>query len=135
MTLFDYLLVAGFVWMAFKLGQASILSLLKEDLRRRIISGELAVSENIRDALDIPQEECKFDVERVGEHYYAYASNGEFLAQGPDFRTMFQTIKQRFPGRNFRINKLQSELTEEESQRMVLAIYETFGESNDKSNP
>lgn len=133
MDILDYLAVAFLIWMAFKLGQASILTILKEDIRRRIVSGELDVKEHIREILEIPPEECHFDVERFDGHYYAYAVDGEFLAQGPDFKTMFQTIKQRFPNRSFRINKLQTELTEEEQGRMVKAILDTFGAQNEKS--
>ncbi len=133
MDIWNYVILVVALYLAYKLGQASILAQLKEDLRRRIITGEITASETVRDVLDLPPEECRFDVERHGEQYFAYAEGGEFLAQGNDFRSMFQNIKQRFPGRNFRINRLQSELTEEESQRMVHAVFDVFGDNNDRT--
>lgn len=79
--------------------------------------------------------ETVIDVEREQGQYYAYATTGEFLAQGQDFRSMFETIKNRFPGRSFRINKYNAKLTEEETGRMVSAIFETFGDkAEDQSN-
>jgi hypothetical protein len=134
MDILDYIVIGVLLWAAFRLGQASILTILKEEIRNRIINGEISVDTESRAILKIPKNECHFDVERVNGHYYAYAQDGEFLAQGSDFRSMFQTIKQRFPGRNFRINKLQTELTEEEQTRMVTAIMETFGAQHEKTN-
>lgn len=133
MDILDYLVVAFLIWMAFRLGQASILTILKEDIRRRIVTGELDVKQHVREILEIPKEECHFDVERFDGHYYAYAVDGEFLAQGQDFRTMFQTIKQRFPNRSFRINSFETKLSEEEQRHMVTAILDTFGAQNEKS--
>jgi len=79
--------------------------------------------------------ETVIDVEREQGIYYAYAEGGEFLAQAPDFRTMFDVIKQRFPGRSFRINKYNPRLTEEESQRLLKAVFESFGEPvTDRNN-
>jgi hypothetical protein len=135
MDIIDFVVIGILLWAAFRLGQASILSILKEEIRNRIINGEISVDAESRAILNVPAtNECHFDVERHDGHYYAYAQDGEFLAQGSDFRSMFQTIKQRFPGRNFRINKLQTELTEEEQTRMVTAIMETFGAQHEKTN-
>ncbi len=115
-------------WFCFTLGKTSILIRLKDDIRERIVQGDLKVSDQLREALDVPAEECHFNVERHQGQYYAFADSGEFLAQGTDFRTMFESIKQRFPNRNFRIQRMQTELTEEETNRMVRAIFETFGD-------
>jgi hypothetical protein len=73
-------------------------------------------------------KETVIDIDREGGQYYAYASTGEFLAQAQDFRAMFELIKKRFPGRTFRINKYNAKLTEEETQRMIRAVFESFGE-------
>jgi uncharacterized protein YneF (UPF0154 family) len=72
--------------------------------------------------------ETIIDIDREQGIYYAYASSGEFLAQGPDFRSMMDGIKKRFPGRSFRINKYNPKLTEEETQRLVSAVFDSFGE-------
>jgi ATP-dependent protease HslVU (ClpYQ) ATPase subunit len=73
--------------------------------------------------------ETEIDVEREEGIYYAYSSQGEFLAQGPDFRTMIEVIKKRFPGRSFRINRYNPKLTEEETQRLIISVYEAFGKT------
>ena len=79
--------------------------------------------------------ETVIDVEREQNQYYAYATTGEFLAQGQDFRSMFETIKKRFPGRSFRINKTNSKLTDEETGLLIKAVFETFGDrAQDQSN-
>ena len=72
--------------------------------------------------------ETVIDIDREEGQYYAYASSGEFLAQGPDFRTMFERIKSRFPGRSFRINKYNAKLTDAETERMIKAVFESFGQ-------
>lgn len=97
--------------------------LMKEVARAR---SEAQLDDDVKN-----QRETEIDVERLEGIYYAYASDGEFLAQGPDFRTMMDTIKRRFPGRSFRINKYNPKLTEEETQRLITAVYESF----DKTPP
>lgn len=72
--------------------------------------------------------ETVIDIDREQGIYYAYAATGEFLAQGQDFRSMMDSIKKRFPGRSFRINKYNPKLTEEETQRLISAVFESFGE-------
>lgn len=71
------------------------------------------------------------DIERVNNVYYAYSAEGEFLAQGNDFRSMFENIKNRFPNKSFKIGKYQPNLTEEETGKLVKSIFEVFG--NDKT--
>ena len=66
------------------------------------------------------------DVEREQGQYYAYANTGEFLAQGQNFRDMLDTIKKRFPGRSFRINKYNPKLTDEDTQRLIKSVFEAF---------
>lgn len=73
--------------------------------------------------------ETVIDIDRQDSVYYAYSSQGEFLAQAQDFRTMFDLIKKRFPGRSFRINKYNAKLTEEETQGLIRAVFESFGET------
>lgn len=132
LSFWEWLVIAVSIWLAFRLGQASILMLLKEEVRERLRRGQSiksAVSDTTGWAADSEQAECWFSVERHQGQYYAFAENGEFLAQGTDFKTLFSSIKQRFPNRNFRVQRLQTELTEEESGRMVKAIFETFGDN------
>lgn len=74
------------------------------------------------------QRETVIDIDREHNQYYAYSQKGEFLAQGQDFRSLLETIKGRFPGRSFRINKYNPKLTEEETQRLISSLFETFGD-------
>lgn len=79
--------------------------------------------------------ETVIDMEREQGQYYAYATTGEFLAQGQDFRAVFETIKKRFPNRSFRVNRVNAKLTEEETERMIKSIFETFGDqAQEQSN-
>jgi hypothetical protein len=80
----------------------------------------------------ITGDQILLNIERVSGVYYAYGTNGEFLAQGPDFRTMFQTIKDRFPNKDFRIDKYQPNLTEDETVKLVKSVFEVF--KSNKSN-
>lgn len=72
--------------------------------------------------------ETVIDIDREQGQYYAYSQKGEFLAQGQDFRSLLESIKGRFPGRSFRINKYNPKLTEEETQRLISSLFETFGD-------
>ena len=126
----------------FKLGQWSIIlpmrSLIKKLEKRHNIDIEKILNDVANDLDEIEQQtklsERAVNVERVGAQYFAYSGEGEFLAQGADFRTMFETIKQRFPNMNFRVEKTYTTLTDEESQRMVASIFEVFGDKNDKKS-
>ena len=128
MTFWDYILIAVGLYVAFRMGQASIIALLRDEVRERMLKGETTTSA-VHDLIDIPEEEpSEFKLERVHDSYYAYSKTGEFLAQGPDFGSLFRAIKQRFPGRTFRVNPKDTELTVEESQELIRAVVATFGD-------
>lgn len=134
MTFWDYVLIGIGFWVAFRLGQASIIVLLKDEMRERLLRGE-STDSAVKSIVDTDSEdECIFGVERHQGHWYAFAESGEFLAQGPDFKTMFAAIKSRFPGRSFRINPTKMDLTEQEAKTLVQAILTTFGDSNGKNS-
>jgi hypothetical protein len=122
------------VWLAFKFGQFSILAVLKEDIRNKILNGERTPKLNEVVDLDEDTDETLINVEQHQGQYYAFATTGEFLAQGADFDTMFGVIKQRFPERNFRVEKMQAQLSEEEVGRMVKSIFKTFGDRNEQKS-
>jgi hypothetical protein len=134
MTFWDYVLIGIGFWVAFRLGQASIIVLLKDEMRERLLRGE-STDSAVKSIIDTDsKDECIFGVERHQGHWYAFAESGEFLAQGPDFKTMFAAIKSRFPGRSFRINPTKMDLTEQEAKTLVQAILTTFGDSNGKNS-
>jgi hypothetical protein len=128
MTFWDYFFIAIGLYVAFRMGQASIIALLKEEMRERILSGRTSDSA-VRDIIDVAdKEQCEFRLERVHNNYYAYAKGGEFLAQGQNFNALFSAIKQRFPGRSFRVDPKDTDLTVEESQELIRAVVATFGD-------
>ena len=139
---FTVFVTAVAFYAVFKLGQWSVIlpmrNLLKKVEARHDIDIEKLLIDVVNDLEDIEQQtklsERAVNVERVDGQYFAYAVDGEFLAQGADFRTMFETIKQRFPNMNFRVQKLNTTLSDEESQRMVTSIFEVFGDKNDKKS-
>jgi hypothetical protein len=125
----DYLFIALGLYLAFRLGQASIIALLKDEVRERMLGVESA-NVAVKAIIDTDEaaEHCEFKLERVHNHYYAYAVSGEFLAQGPDFGSLFSAIKQRFPQRTFKVNPKGAELSEAECQELIRAVVATFGD-------
>ncbi len=137
MDIWTYVICAVAFYISFRLGQASILSVLKRELRERIIRGEVTEQQLRRAVLDGeeaqgPEETMK--VERVEGQYFAYGDSLGFLAQGDNFREMFDRIKHRFPGHSFRIRDYQTSLTEEESGRLLRAVFEVFGDKNEQKS-
>lgn len=63
-------------------------------------------------------------IEKVEGHYYAYAADNEFLAQGKDFKDLISNIKTRFPDRTFKLAKFDAQWTDEETQKFVTALKE-----------
>jgi hypothetical protein len=132
------------IFAAFKVGQWSIIvpmrSLMAKIARRHNLDLEQVLEQALKDELqalaaeeETPKDERAVTVERVGNSYYAYGAEGEFLAQGQDFRSMFEIIKVRFPNMNFHVARTMTTLTEEESQRMIATVFEVFGDKDDKT--
>ena len=131
----DIILAVAALWAAYKAGQLSIILPVTRMIKKDIEDGKLDPSFLEDDREEQAQAEELLRFERVSGSYFAYAeSSGQFLAQGPDFLTVFETIKARFPGQNFRVNKLQTDLSEEEVGCMVQSIFKVFGDKNDNNN-
>lgn len=139
MDILEFLIQIALFFVAFKLGQWSILVPMKLALaklaKEKGIDLEKLLEELRSEQEDVEPESTKqeefLNIERVDGIYFAYGDQGRFLAQGTDFRSMFENVKQRFPGQNFRINNYNANLTEEEAGRLVKAVFETFGGNND----
>ena len=126
----DIILAVAALWAAYKAGQLSIILPVARMVRKEIEDGTLDPS-FLEDNVEPAQTEELLRFERVSGCYYAYAeSSGQFLAQGRDFPSLFETIKDRFPGQNFRVNKLQTNLSDEEVGTMVQSIFKVFGDKN-----
>lgn len=117
-------------WFFFKLGQASIIRAISKDLLESLKQKGIEVSrdENGDIAFTKNTEETVIEIEKVGAQYFAYSTEGQFMGQGTDFKVLFQGLKSRFPGQNFRIEKQQKNLTDQEVGEMVHTIFEVFGE-------
>lgn len=115
-------------WFFFKLGQASIIRAITKDLLKALEDKGIDIERNEDGSLQVKQHETVIDIQRVDSQYFAYSTEGEFVAQGSDFKKLFETMKSRFPNRGFRINKNQETLTEEEVSVMVKTIFEVFGD-------
>lgn len=141
MDILTIILQAVLFYCVYKLGQWSVLLPMKMALEKLAKSKGIdlqAVLEELKEEVNTEQKPDKeiyeaMDVERVNGVYFAYGDQGRFLAQGSDFRSMMETIKQRFPQHSFRINRYNPNLTEEEAGSLVKAIFETFGDKNDRS--
>jgi hypothetical protein len=127
----DIILAVAALWLAYKAGQLSIILPVTRLIKKEIDNGTLDADFLDDDADDITVNEELLRFERVSGCYYAYAeSSGQFLAQGQDFLSLFESIKDRFPGQNFRVNKQQTELSDEEVGSMVQSIFTVFGDKN-----
>jgi len=75
---------------------------------------------------DLMSENLVIDmtIEKVDGHYFAYATDNEFLAQGKDFKDLITNIKSRFPDRNFKLAKFDAQWTDEETQKFVNSLKE-----------
>lgn len=109
------------MYAAFKVGQWSILGELVSELQK---NKETSTADNA--------DEEKIIIEKHNETYYAFGDNDRFLAQGATFGDLFKGIKDRFPGKDFRIDKHPDALTLEETGKMVDSIFEVFGKKETK---
>jgi hypothetical protein len=128
----DIILAVAALWAAYKAGQLSIILPVTRMIKKEIEDGTLDPSflEDAAEPAEAAEELLRF--ERVSGQYYAYSANsGQFLAQGANFMTLFESIKARFPGQNFRVNKVQAELSDEEVGTMVQSIFKVFGDKDD----
>lgn len=119
-------------WLVYKLGQISIIHKIGKDLSEAIKERGLKLERDDEGNISISKEPTPLKIERVDSQYFAYTTAGEFLAQGSDFRGLFENIKNRYPNKSFRLDKYQAELTEEETGKLVKSIFDVFGDGEKK---
>jgi hypothetical protein len=125
----DIILAVAALWAAYRAGQLSVILPLARIVKEEIEDGTLPA--NFLDDLSEETSEEVLRLERVDAQYFAYAdSSGKFLAQGQDFLSVFQSIKDRFPGQRFRVNRTQTGFSEEEVGSMVQSIFKVFGDKD-----
>jgi hypothetical protein len=122
MSIWHYLFIAVGFYLAFRLGQASILTLISDELRKRIEQGD-SPEEAVRSIIAQDEADTADTVrwERHDNLYYAYAGTGEFLAQGQDLATVLSNIRLRYPQRRFELDHRNSEVTEAELEQLIRA--------------
>jgi hypothetical protein len=121
------LIQVGLCWFCYRLGQASVIRALTKDLLEALQKQGFSVGKDDNGAVHIQKDEIVIDIERVDSQYFVYKDSGEFVAQGADFKSLFDTIKTRFPDQDFRINKNTQNLSEEELAQLMKTIFEVYG--------
>jgi hypothetical protein len=142
----QFLVQAVLFFLVYKLGQWSVLWPIRALFKRMAEERGMEVEDFLQSELkrtgildeatkeqdtELAAEE-QMVIERVDGIYYAYGTDGRFLAQGPDFRAMFENVKQRFPGQDFRIRDYQAQFSDEEAGRLLKAVFDTFGKDQKK---
>lgn len=117
------------LYAAFKLGEITAISKLGRALLEGLEENGVKVSRNEDGTLDLSMDEIYLEIERVDTQYFAYTSAGEFMGQGTNFKGLFETLKERHPEKNFRLDKNQKSLTTAEVDEMIKCIFEVY---NDK---
>ena len=121
------LIQVGLCWFCYRLGQASVIRVLTKELLETLHKQGLSIDQDDNGLVHIQKNEIVIDIERVESQYFVYKDTGEFVAQGPDFKSLFDTIKSRFPDQDFRINKNTRNLSEEENAQLMKTIFEVYG--------
>ena len=121
------LIQVGLCWFCYRLGQASVIRTLTKELMETLHKQGLSIDQDDNGLVHIQKNEIVIDIERVESQYFVYKDTGEFVAQGPDFKSLFDTIKSRFPDQDFRINKNTQNLSEEELAQLMKTLFEVYG--------
>ena len=129
MDIWELVSLVALCYASYKLGQWSVVIPIVRGIRREIAAGRIDIT-NIIDDDDDP-DEMKIRLERHENMYFAYALDGDFLAQGRSFSELFERFHARFPLQSFNIQK-NTELTDTERSQMVSALEELAKRMNTK---
>jgi hypothetical protein len=129
MDIWELVSLVALCYASYKLGQWSVVIPIVRGIRREIAAGRIDIT-NIIDDDDDP-DEMKIRLERHENMYFAYALDGDFLAQGRSFSELFERFHARFPLQSFNIQK-NTELTDTERSQMVSALEELAKRMNIK---
>ena len=117
MDIWELVSLVALAYACYKAGQWSVILPIARGIQRDIDSGILKVE----DLEDGGEEERRVRIERHDNVYYAYALDGDFLAQGKSFSELFDSFHARFPTQSFRIQK-SADLTEQERSQMIASL-------------
>ena len=115
MDIWELVSLVALCYAAYKAGQWSVVIPIVRGIKREIDEGRLVLEE------DEDEDERRVRIERHDNVYYAYAIDGDFLAQGKNFSELFDSFHARFPTQSFRIQK-STDLTEQERSQMIAAL-------------
>ena len=115
MDIWELVSLVALCYAAYKAGQWSVVIPIVRGIKREIDEGRLVLEE------DEDEDERRVRIERHDNVYYAYALDGDFLAQGKSFSELFDSFHARFPTQSFRIQK-SADLSEQERSQMIAAL-------------
>lgn len=127
MDIWELVSLVALAYACYKAGQWSVILPIARGIQRDIDSGILKVE----DLEDDGEEERRVRIERHDNVYYAYALDGDFLAQGSTFNELFDRFHARFPTQSFRIQK-NTDLSENERGQMIQALEQLAKRMNAK---
>jgi len=116
MDIWELVSLVALAYASYKAGQWSVIAPLARGIQREIDEGRLVLEED-------EEEERRVQIERHDNVYYAYAINGDFIAQGTTFGELFDRFHSRFPQQSFRVQK-SPDLSEAEKDQMIRALEE-----------
>jgi hypothetical protein len=117
MDIWELVSLVALCFACYKLGQWSVVIPIVRGIRREIAAGRI----DLKDILEDDNDEMKIRLERHNNVYYAYALDGDFLAQGTTFTELFDSFHQRFPLQSFNIQK-NTDLSAVEQDQMIQAL-------------
>jgi len=125
MELGDLISLLALGYACYKAGQWSVVIPIARGIQREIDAGRLTLED------EDDKDERRVRIERHNNQYFAYAVDGDFLAQGTTFSELFERFHSRFPQQSFRIQK-NTDLSDQERSQMILALEELAKRMNTK---
>jgi hypothetical protein len=120
MDIWELVSLVALCYASYKLGQWSVVVPIVRGIRREIAAGRINIKDILKDD-DEEDDAINIRLERHGNVYYAYALDGDFLAQGTSFTELFDRFHARFPLQSFNIQK-NTDLSDSERDQMILAL-------------
>jgi len=119
MDIWELVSLVALAYACYKAGQWSVILPIARGIQRDLDSGVLKFSDLQDD--DEEDAERRVRIERHDNVYYAYAVDGDFIAQGSTFSELFDRFYSRFPQQSFRVQK-SPDLSEAEKDQMIQAL-------------
>jgi len=122
MDIWELVSLVALCYACYKAGQWSVVIPIVRGIRREIDAGRLVLDDD---------DEQSMRIERHEDAYFAYAQDGDFLAQGKSFSELFDSFHARFPSQSFSIEK-NTDLSDGERRQMLVALEDLAKRMNTK---